>query len=89
MPRLQDTRETELDTLDQQKRSPTPGDRQIQVSQMLTEPRIRRETTPSGLISLKTSEVMCLEKVTIFQIKISVIYKSSGLRIFLNPAAKP
>uniref|UniRef100_A0A8C2FI11 Zinc finger and BTB domain containing 4 n=1 Tax=Cyprinus carpio TaxID=7962 RepID=A0A8C2FI11_CYPCA len=42
-----------LDTLDQQKRSPTPGDRQIQVSQMLTEPQIRKETTPSGPISLK------------------------------------
>ncbi len=43
-----------LDTLDQQKRSPTPSNRQIQVSQMLTEPQIRRETTPSGPISLKT-----------------------------------
>ncbi|XP_016312411.1 zinc finger and BTB domain-containing protein 38-like [Sinocyclocheilus anshuiensis] len=42
-----------LDTLDQQKRSPMPSDRQIQVSQMLTEPQIRRETIPSGLISLK------------------------------------
>ncbi|KAK7134669.1 hypothetical protein R3I93_017947 [Phoxinus phoxinus] len=43
-----------LDKLNQQKRSQTLSDRQVQVSQMLTEPQIRRETTPSGPISLKT-----------------------------------
>lgn len=43
-----------LDTLNQQKRSQTLSDRQVQVSQMLTEPQIRRETTPSGPLSLKT-----------------------------------
>ncbi|XP_056326060.1 zinc finger and BTB domain-containing protein 38 [Danio aesculapii] len=43
-----------LEKLDQQKRSQTPSDRQIQVSQMPTEPQIRRETTPSVPISLKT-----------------------------------
>ncbi|XP_051958877.1 zinc finger and BTB domain-containing protein 38-like [Xyrauchen texanus] len=43
-----------LDTQDQQKRSATPSDRQIQVSQILTDTQFRRETTPSGPISLKT-----------------------------------
>ncbi|XP_065098440.1 uncharacterized protein zbtb4 [Paramisgurnus dabryanus] len=38
-----------LDTLDQQNRSPVPNDRQ-----MLPDPQIRRETSPTGPISLKT-----------------------------------
>ncbi|XP_051530169.1 zinc finger and BTB domain-containing protein 38-like [Myxocyprinus asiaticus] len=51
-----------LDTQDQQKRSPTPNDRQIQVSQMLTDPQIRSETIPSGPISLKTGRCCAFSK---------------------------
>ncbi len=71
-----------LDTLDQQKRSPTPGDRQIQVSQMLTEPRIRRETTPSGLISLKTSRGYVFRGDNIPNKDFSDLQDAQDLRIF-------
>lgn len=48
------TEKRNLDSLDQQKRSPVSSNRQIQISQKLTDPQIRRETHQSRSMSLKT-----------------------------------